>query len=66
MSIFETILQDLIVAGSIIGPIFIHSAHGVAILNASEEAVTAIVQANNTQTVQAAASSAGISAVKAA
>lgn len=45
MNVFETILKDLVIAGKIVGPIFIHSAHGTAILNASEEGLQAIVGA---------------------
>lgn len=46
MSIFEQILVDVLVAGRIIAPIFIHSPKGVAILNASEDGVAAILQAH--------------------
>lgn len=46
MNIFEKILRDAIIAGEIIVPIFIHSQQGVAILNASEEGLTAIVNAH--------------------
>ena len=47
-SIMSKIFSDLLIAGEILGPVFIHSAHGTAILNASEETVAALVQANQT------------------
>ena len=46
MNFFETFLRDLIIGGSIVAPIFIHSAQGVAILNASETGLAAILQAH--------------------
>lgn len=46
MSKFETFLKDLILAGSVVAPIFIHSNQGVAILNASEEGLAAILTAH--------------------
>lgn len=49
MNLFETILRDMILAGQIIGPIFIHSSQGVAILNASEQGLSAIVAAHQQQ-----------------
>ena len=47
MNLFETKLRDLLIAGSITGPVFIHSAHGVAILNATETGLAAILQAHS-------------------
>ena len=46
MNFFETFLRDLLLAGAYVGPIFIKSTRGVAILNASEEGVAAILQAH--------------------
>lgn len=46
MNLFETIVRDLVIAGSYVGPIFIHSPHGVAILNGTEEGIAAILQAH--------------------
>lgn len=46
LNFFETFLRDLILAGTAIGPVFIHSQHGIAILNASEEGLAAILQAH--------------------
>lgn len=46
MSIFEEILVGLLTAGKIVGPVFVHSDHGTAILNATEEGLAAIVQAH--------------------
>jgi hypothetical protein len=48
MSLFEEILTGLVIGGKIVGPVFIHSDHGTAILNASEEALGAILQAHQT------------------
>ena len=50
MNIFETILRDLLLAGQIVGPIFIKSQHGTAILNGSEEGLAAILQAHQKAT----------------
>lgn len=47
MSKFELFLIALLKTGQTIGPIFIHSQHGTAILNASEEGVAAILQAHS-------------------
>lgn len=41
---FDQFLQYMLVSGQILGPIFIHSQHGVAILNSSEETTAAILQ----------------------
>lgn len=46
MHIFEQVLVDLLIGGKIVGPIFIHSAKGTAILNATEEGLAAILQAH--------------------
>lgn len=46
MSIFEEILVAALTAGKVIGPVFIHSAHGTAILNASEDGLAAILEAH--------------------
>ena len=49
MNKFETVLLDilkgLLVGGQVAGPIFVHSAQGFAVPNASEEVVSAILQA---------------------
>lgn len=46
MSKFETVLLDILkvalAGGEILGPVFVHSAQGIAILNASEELVSAV------------------------
>ena len=46
MSVFEQILVDLILGGKILGPVFIHSNQGTAILNASAEGLNAILAAH--------------------
>lgn len=48
-SIMSKVLTDLFIAGKILGPVFVHSQHGVAILNASEETLGAVVQATQQQ-----------------
>lgn len=48
MNFFEKFLRDLLIAGEFVGPIFIKSQHGVAILNASEEGLAAILAAHQT------------------
>lgn len=42
MSLFEKILQDMLLAGEIAVPIFVHSEHGLLIANASEEFVASL------------------------
>lgn len=43
MNFFEKLLIGLLKAGTVVGPIFVHSQHGVAILNASEEGLAAVL-----------------------
>lgn len=43
-SFFDGLLQHLLISGQIFGPIFIHSTHGVAILNASEETMASVLE----------------------
>jgi len=52
LSLFEKIVRDLIEAGEMVVPIFIHSPRGVAILNASEEGMSAIIGAHQIQQIQ--------------
>jgi hypothetical protein len=46
MNLFEQILRDVLLAGQVAGPIFIHSPHGVAILNGTQDGLAAILQAH--------------------
>lgn len=49
MNLFERILRDILLAGTYTLPVFIHSQHGIAILNASQEGLIAILQASAPQ-----------------
>lgn len=44
MSLFEKILQSMLLAGEIAVPLFVHSPHGLLIANASEEFVASLPQ----------------------
>lgn len=46
MHIFETILRDALLAGRVVAPVFIHSPRGIAILNATEDGLLAILEAH--------------------
>ncbi|MGH7239548.1 MAG: hypothetical protein ACREHG_05725, partial [Candidatus Saccharimonadales bacterium] len=41
---FAKILESILVAGEVLGPVLIHSKEGVAVLNASEEIVATITK----------------------
>lgn len=43
MNTFEKILLDILKGGEIAAPIFIHSPGGIALLNASEEGLAALL-----------------------
>ena len=51
MNAFEKFLLGLISVGAGVAPIFIHSANGTAILNASEELFAAILSKTTAPTV---------------
>jgi hypothetical protein len=50
MSVFEKFVVGLLQAGTIVAPVFVHSGQGTLVLNASEEALAAILTALTSKT----------------